>query len=106
MKIYLRILQYSPRVKFRFFQFVIFSLLAAVFSAVYLGLLSPMLEILFDQKKTVLVPSYPDFEFSVKYARALFEHHFISIINERGRDSALFFVCLSIVFFVLLSNVF
>jgi ATP-binding cassette, subfamily B, bacterial MsbA len=105
MKIYLRILQYSPKIRYRFFQFVLFSLIASIFSAVYLVLLQPMLEILFAQNETA-VPPFPQFSLSVSYARAVFEHKFISIINEDGRDGALFFVCLMIVFFVFLANVF
>src|SRR5687768_14864668 len=105
MKIYLRILKYAPRLVSRFIQFVIFSLLGAVFSAAYLGLTKPMLEVLFDQTKNATLPSYPEFTFSVDYVRALFDYHFITVIVERGPLNALLFVCITIVCFVFLGNV-
>ena len=104
MKIYLRILKYAPGIGSRFVQFVVFSLLGAIFSAVYLGLTKPMLEVLFNQKENAAIPPYPEFEFSADYVRALFEHHFISIIDERGPLNALLFVCITIVCFVFLAN--
>jgi ATP-binding cassette, subfamily B, bacterial MsbA len=106
MKIYFRILQYAPRVKWRFLQFLLYSTLASVFSATYLGLLMPMLEVLFNQVQGGDVPVYPEFRLSVDYVKALFNYHFVTIIREQGGQKALLFVCLSIVAFVLLANVF
>jgi ATP-binding cassette, subfamily B, bacterial MsbA len=106
MKIYLRILQYAPAIRSRFVQFVIFSLLAAVFSATYLALTQPLLEVLFYQKNDAPIPPYPQFELSTQYARAIFEYEFIKIIRENSPLTALLFVCLSIIGFVLLANIF
>jgi subfamily B ATP-binding cassette protein MsbA len=106
MKIYLRILQYAPHVRLRFIQFLIYSILAALFSAAYFGLLKPMVEILFNQTKDNSVPPLPEFSLSFNYIKTLFEHRFIKIIVEQGPVSALLFVCICIVILVFLANLF
>lgn len=105
MKIYLRILQYARGIRSRFAKFLIFSFLASIFSAVYLGLTQPLLEVLFAQMRNAQVPVRPAFEPSLEYARKLFEYHFVSIIQTNGALNALLFVCMSILAFVLMSNI-
>jgi ATP-binding cassette, subfamily B, bacterial MsbA len=105
MKIYFRILKYAPGAGMRFFKFILFSLLASVFSAVYLGLLMPMLNILFKQE----VQSYAlpgKFEVSGDYFKAWFQYHFVQLLEQQGNVRTLLYVCLSIVGFVFLANVF
>ena len=107
MEIYLRILRFAPNIKSRFFKFLIFSILAAVFSASYLALLKPMLEILFYQEEAgPAIATRPDFVLSLTYFRELFQYYFVSIIEEHGSNGALLFVCMSIVAFVFLANIF
>ncbi len=105
MKLYFRILSYAPNIKGQFFKFLITALISAICSAVYLGLTFHMLNILFDQVK-VTVTERPQFELSVNYPKNLFEYHFLQVVAEQGRSSALLFICVFIVLFVLLSNVF
>lgn len=105
MKIYLRILEYARGIRSRFAKFLIFSFLASIFSAVYLGLTQPLLEVLFAQMEDARIPVEPAFEFSLEYARKLFEYHFINIIQTNGALNALMFVCMSILAFVLMSNI-
>jgi ATP-binding cassette, subfamily B, bacterial MsbA len=104
MKIYLRILQYAPRVGNQLFKFLIFSILAAVFSAAYLGLAKPMLDILFFQKLSSNVAQFPQFSFSVEFLKDIVQYYFTRAIQEQGPLQALMYVCLSIVFFMFLSN--
>lgn len=106
MKIYLRILEYAPNLRSRFVQFVILSLLAALFSAIYLGLTQPLLEVLFNQKTEAVLPPEPVFSFSTDYFKKFFEYHFIGVIRESGPMQALMYVCISIIGFVLLANIF
>ncbi|HYG03038.1 MAG TPA: ABC transporter ATP-binding protein [Chryseosolibacter sp.] len=107
MEIYLRILRFAPNIKSRFFKFLIFSILAAVFSASYLALLKPMLEILFYQEEAgPAIATRPEFVLSLKYFRELFQYYFVSIIEKHGSNGALLFVCISIVAFVFLANIF
>ena len=106
MKIYLRILQYAPFVGSQFFKFFIYSILAAVFSATYLGLLRPMLDILFfpNIKKTIAAPG--DFSFTADYVKTWFEYNFSHTVQTYGPVNTLLYVCLSIVCFVFLANIF
>ncbi len=105
MKIYFRILEYAPGAGMRFVKFILFSLLASVFSAIYLGLLMPMLNILFKQDvQTYALPE--KFELSGTYFKAWFQYHFVDLLEKQGYVTALMYVCLAIVGFVLLANIF
>lgn len=106
MKIYFRILQYAPNLIPRLFQFFIYSFLGVLFSASYLGLIMPMLEVLFTKDVAATVPAVPEATLSVGYVTALFKYHFTRVIVEQGRVNALLFVCLLIVAAVFLANLF
>ena len=106
MKVYLRILRYAPGAGSRFFKFLVFSILASLFSAIYLGLIQPMLDILFLQEidRKVTLPS--EFTFSAGYFKTWFQYHFSQTVQSEGPVNTLMYVCLSIVGFVFLSNLF
>jgi ATP-binding cassette, subfamily B, bacterial MsbA len=106
MKIYLRILQYAPFVGSQFFKFFIYSILAAVFSATYLGLLRPMLDILFFPNIKKTIPAPGEFSFTADYVKTWFEYNFAHTVQTYGPVNTLLYVCLSIVCFVLLANIF
>lgn len=105
MKIFFQILQYAPRVSFRLTKFFVFALLGVLFNAVYLGLLQPLIEILFKQAKIEAVP-YPSFSLSIDFLKSYFQYHFMNVFIEYGPLRALLFICVLIVFFVFLSNLF
>jgi ABC-type multidrug transport system, ATPase and permease components len=65
-----------------------------------------MLDVLFDKVKTSVAPPIPPFEISADYVMDVFNHYFITIIQEQGKADALFFICLCIVASVLLGNFF
>jgi subfamily B ATP-binding cassette protein MsbA len=106
MNTYFRILRYAPNVTPRLLQFFLYSFIGVVFSASYLGLIMPMMQILFDAHAGEVMPVRPEFTFSLQYVTAMFKYLFTSIIVEHGKSNALLFVCISIVTFVLLANVF
>jgi len=106
MKIYLRILQYAPHAGSQLAKFLMFSVLAALFSASYLGLTKYMLDILFLQDIDKVVPAPGEFSFSTGYLKAWIEYHFTEIARNEGPVKTLMYVCLSIVGFVFLSNIF
>jgi ATP-binding cassette, subfamily B, bacterial MsbA len=106
MNVYLRILRYAPNLAPRLVQFFVFSTLGVLFSASYLGLIMPMMEVLFDDKANATIPALPEFAYSVDFMKGYFRHHFIKIIVEHGREDALLFVCVAIVSFVFLANLF
>jgi len=80
MKIYLRILQYAPHAGSQLIKFLIFSILAALFSASYLGLTKYMLDVLFLQDIDKVVPAPGDFSFSTGYLKAWLEYNFAEIV--------------------------
>lgn len=106
MKIYFRILRYAPNVVPRLIQFFLFSVLGVLFSASYLGLIMPMLEVLFSQETTASIPAPPEASVSVGYVTSLFKYQFAKVIAEEGRVNALLFVCVLIVVAVFLANLF
>lgn len=106
MNTYFRILRYAPNLGLRLFQFFLFSVLGVVFQAIYLGLTKPMLDVLFNQNGNVTTVPKPEFSFSSQYFIDLFQHYLTARVVEFGPLDALFFVCVSIVVFVFLSNLF
>lgn len=105
MKIFFRILRYAPRINFRLTQFFIFALLGVLFNAVYLGLIQPLIDILFKQAEIKAVP-YPEFSFSLDFLKAFYNYHYMDVFVEYGPLRALLFICILIVVFVFLSNLF
>lgn len=104
MKIYLRILEYTSNAKAQFLKFLFFSIVGAIFNATYLGLLQPLIDLLFLQKIEVAAPVEPTFSLSIGFFRDWFQYQFYHSLQTKGAASTLFLVCSLIVLFVLLSN--
>lgn len=105
MKIFFRILRYAPRINFRLTQFFIFAVLGVLFNAVYLGLIQPLIDILFREAEIKAVP-YPEFSLSLEYLKAFYHYHYMNVFTAHGPLRALLFICILIVVFVFLSNLF
>ena len=106
MKDFFRVLRYSGKLKQRLILFFGFTVLGTIFSSVTLVVAIPLLQILFDKVEKTATPPMPSFEFSADYAIGVFQHYFISIINVSGKPSALLFVCVCVVAFRFLGNLF
>lgn len=106
MKIYLRILQYAPHAGSQFVKFLIYSVVASLLSASYLGLLQPMLDILFSQDIERVVPAPGNPALTSEYLKTWFEYNFTKIAREQGPLTTLMYVCVAIVGLVLISNLF
>ncbi|MGC3944917.1 MAG: ABC transporter ATP-binding protein [Chryseolinea sp.] len=104
MNIYLRILQYTPNAKAQFLKFLIFSTASALFQAVYLGLLQPLIELMFLQKIDSAVPQRPEFSLSIGFFKKWFQYYLSQSFEAKGAASTLLLVCSLIIVFVLLSN--
>jgi ATP-binding cassette, subfamily B, bacterial MsbA len=104
MKIYFRILRYAPNINSLIVKFFVFAFLSVIFNAIYLGLLQPMLNILFDQVEIKKI-AYPEFSFSLDYPKTFFQYYFLKVMAQ-GRLVGLVFVCVFIVVFVFFSNLF
>ncbi len=106
MKIYLRILGYAPGLASRLVKFFVYAIFGVAFSAAYLGLIIPMIKVLFDPAVSSVIPPPPEFSMSIGYVASFFQYHFIRIIVEYGRLDALLFVCIGIVVCMMVSNIF
>jgi ATP-binding cassette, subfamily B, bacterial MsbA len=105
MKIYFRILSFAGHLNSRLVKFFLYAVLGVAFNAIYLMLLQPMLDILFSQKTGTPIPK-PEFSFSFAYPKELFKYNFLRIVENYGPMNALLFVCMLIVVFVFMSNLF
>ncbi|MFD0999045.1 ABC transporter ATP-binding protein [Ohtaekwangia kribbensis] len=106
MKIFFRILRYAPGIRSQLAKFLLYAVLASGFSAVYLGLLQPMLDILFIQKLNDTVTKLPEFSLSVEYGKDVLMYYFSDTLKAQGLQTTLMYVCIFIVGFVFLSNLF
>jgi subfamily B ATP-binding cassette protein MsbA len=106
MKTFFRILQYAEGLPLKLVMFFGFSFIGILFNALSLVVAIPMLDVLFDKVESEIVPALPAFSLSPGYAKALFQHYFISTINVYGKPEALIFLCICIVASVMIGNLF
>jgi subfamily B ATP-binding cassette protein MsbA len=107
MKIYVRILGYARGLSRRMVKFFVFAIFGVLFSAGYLALIMPMLDVLFKRGGVPPIPPAPGaFELSTKFAHDFFNHHFIRIIHEYGPSTTLLFICVGIVLLMMIGNTF
>lgn len=107
MKIYFRILSYARGLSRRMVKFFIFAIFGVLFSAGYLALIMPMLDVLFKRGGVPSIPPAPGaFELSTTFARDFFNYHFIRIIHEYGPSTTLLFICAGIVLLMIIGNTF
>ena len=106
MKTFLRILNYTPKIKLRLVWFFLLSILGIIFGAFNIVLVIPMLSVLFNTDNKMEIPPVPEFSISADYITGIFNHYFYTVIHENGSLNALLFVCALIVACVFLANVF
>lgn len=104
MKTYFRILSYSHKIRKELFLFFVFALLSVAFNTGYLGMIQPMLEVLFNQKEVTL--EKPDAVWTLAYLKEAFQYEFSQFVAEHGRVTTLLYICLIVVGLVFLSNMF
>ena len=107
MKTYRRILSYARGLGWYIPQYVIVVLLFALFSAVNITLLIPMIEVLFNQVEAEQVAIVvPEFSLSSDYFIALFNSYLNEFMISKGSMGALKFVALALIVTAFLSNLF
>jgi len=107
MKIFFRILSYANTLGRRLGFFFLYSILGIIFGAFNIVLVGPMLQVLFNRTKPVVVaPPLPEFSLSPEYIKGVFNHHFLGVVLDKGPHSALLFVCGLIVGCVVMANLF
>lgn len=110
MKTYLRILQFAKPYSRFVPLYTIYTVLGIIFGLLNFTLLIPLLSVLFGtvgaDDAAAMVTTKPEFSLSLEYFKDFFNYHFGQVILEKGRQGALFFVCVIIVCSVFLSNLF
>jgi len=106
MKTYFRILSYAKPLGWLAPQYLIYAILQAVFSVITLGILAPVLNVLFKPEAKTEVPEVlPDFSLSIQYFKEVFDYYFLSIMQD-DKFTALQFVCVILIISIFLSNLF
>jgi ATP-binding cassette, subfamily B, bacterial MsbA len=106
LKTYLRILSFGrPFSKF-LPKYILFVLLAILFSIFTFGMLIPLLNILFGKDSLPVVNTLPEFSFSVSYIKEVFLYYFNDYLAKYGKAGGLVFVCVALLIPNLLANLF
>ena len=106
MKTYFRVLSYARPLGLLAPQYLIYVILQSVFSVVSLGILAPVLNTLFKTEITREAPeTLPAFKLDPEYLKDVFDFYFLQYVQE-DKFLALQFVCLLLVIFIFLANVF
>ena len=106
MKTFFRVFKYGRNLGAFLPQYVIYILLAVVFSAINFTLLIPLLSVLFDTADAQVVNDPGEFEFTKDYVIDYFYYTFGNIIQESGKQQALLFVCIIVIVSVFFTNIF
>lgn len=107
MRTFFRVFRYADNLKVYLSQFVIFTLLSILFSAFNIAMVTPLLEVLFDQVGMETLPTArPRFSASLDFIRGSFQYYFGTIIINYGKIRALMFVCVMIIISVFITNLF
>lgn len=108
MKTYLRILSYARPLGLYVPQYFLYTVIYVVFGLIYMTLLMPLIEVLFNQTSTdsSSFSQLPNFELSISYGKELFNYHFYQIIEAEGKMGALKFICVIMVIAAMISNLF
>ena len=107
MKTYFRVLSYAKPLGWLAPQYLVYALLQTIFSVITLGILTPILNVLFkvETEKSEIPETLPDFYLDVQYFKDVFDFYFLEIVQE-DRFLALQFVCIILIGSIFLSNVF
>jgi len=107
MKTYFRILSYAKPLGWLAPQYLVYAIFQAVFSVVTLGILTPVLNVLFKVKEeeSKIPETLPDFNLSIQYFTDVFDYYFLAIVQE-DRFAALQFVCVILIISIFFSNLF
>lgn len=109
MSTYGRIISFAKPYHRYFPQYIVFALLAIIFSLLNLALLKPLFEVIFETKtreELAEMAAVGNFELSMSYFEGLFYQKLIKVNEVFGRKSVLIYVSLVIGTSALLSNLF
>jgi len=101
---FIKLLKYTLPYKGLAFLNVIFNLLSIVFGLFSIALILPFLKLLFGQSKMVTVE--PEFNFTISGLTGYFNYFLSNLIQTKGHESALIFICIVLVLAILFKNLF
>ncbi len=104
MKNLKKIWRYIKPYKWNAFGNITFNIFQIIFSLSALVLVIPFLNILFNQQESVSVS--PEFNYSLESLNQIFNYYVSDLIKTSGKQKALLFVSLIVVFVILLKNTF
>ncbi len=109
MSTYGRIISFAKPYHRYFPQYIVFALLAIIFSLTNLALLEPLFTVIFEtktQEELAELAALGKLEFGMDQLKGLFYQKLIEVRDSYGRDSVLIYVSLVIGISALLSNLF
>ena len=109
MSTYGRIISFAKPYHRYFPQYVVFALLAIIFSLMNLALLQPLFQVIFEtktQEELAELAAIGDFELSRSYFTGLFYQKLLEVRDIYGKNSVLIYVSIVIGTSALLSNLF
>ncbi len=101
---FIKLLKYTLPYKGLAFLNVIFNLLSIVFGLFSIALILPFLKLLFGQSKMITVE--PEFNFTISGLTGYFNYFLSNLIQTKGHESALIFICIVLVLAILFKNLF
>jgi subfamily B ATP-binding cassette protein MsbA len=101
---FIKLLKYTLPYKGLAFLNVIFNLLSIVFGLFSIALILPFLKLLFGQSKMVTIE--PEFNFTISGLTGYFNYFLSNLIQTKGHESALIFICIVLVLAILFKNLF
>jgi len=105
VKTYFRLLSYAKPFRSFAIPFLTFSLLASLFGLVNFTMIIPILEILFKNAPQKITQE-PTLSFGIESFTQYFEYYQSKIYYEKGVQYLLLFVCVLVISFVFLANIF
>ncbi|MBK6484761.1 MAG: ATP-binding cassette domain-containing protein [Chitinophagaceae bacterium] len=106
MKTYFRLLSFSKPYSGYLPEYIVLAFLSVIFGAINFSLIIPLLNVLFGTYQVPQEVVKPEFAFTTSYFIGLFNYYFQSILMERGKIGALWYVCMVILCSITLSNIF
>jgi len=104
MRSFWRLLGYLRNYKLNVALNIFSNILTALFTAISIPLLAPFLEILFGRSEKVV--EAPEFDYSLEAISQYVNYQLSQLILNQGRETALFYVCASIIGVFLCKNLF
>lgn len=106
MKTFLRLLRFSRPYHHYIPEYIIYITLFILFSLLNIGMVMPLLDVIFSTGQYKIVEQLPAFHFSADYFKDVFYYYMHQAILTKGKFGVLTYVCIMLVTFALLKSIF